>query len=84
MYIAINISHPDSKGVTEHNALVKSMTKIFSNFMAFSENPNFKFQNEIMKSLFLPKYKIKIVRISALCIEGRNLNNFLFIFWEKQ
>ena len=26
---------------TEHDALVKSMTKIFSNFVAFSENPNF-------------------------------------------
>ena len=26
---------------TEHNALVKSTTKIFSNFVAFSENPNF-------------------------------------------
>ena len=26
---------------TEHDALVKIMTKIFSNFMAFSENPNF-------------------------------------------
>ena len=27
---------------TEHDALVKSTTKIFSNFVAFSENPNFK------------------------------------------
>ena len=26
---------------TEHDALVKSSTKIFSNFVAFSENPNF-------------------------------------------
>ena len=26
---------------TEHDALVKSTTKIFSNFVAFSENPNF-------------------------------------------
>ena len=26
---------------TEHDALVKSMTKIFSNFVAFSENLNF-------------------------------------------
>ena len=26
---------------TENNALVKSRTKIFSNFVAFSENPNF-------------------------------------------
>ena len=25
----------------EHDALVKSKTKIFSNFVAFSENPNF-------------------------------------------
>ena len=27
--------------LTEHDALVKSMKKIFSNFVAFSENPNF-------------------------------------------
>ena len=26
---------------TEHDALVKSMTKIYSFFLAFSENPNF-------------------------------------------
>ena len=26
---------------TEHDAFVKSATKIFSNFVAFSENPNF-------------------------------------------
>ena len=26
---------------TEHDAFVKSTTKIFSNFVAFSENPNF-------------------------------------------
>ena len=30
------------------------------------------FQNEFMKSSFLPKYEQKIVRISALCSEGRN------------
>ena len=38
------------------------------------------FQNEFMKSLFLPKYERKSVRISALCSEGRNLDNFLFVF----
>ena len=27
---------------TEHDALVKSLTKIFKNFVTFSENPNFK------------------------------------------
>ena len=42
------------------------------------------FQNEFMKSSFLPKYEQKIVRISALCSEGRNLYNFLFVFWEKR
>ena len=42
------------------------------------------FQNEFMKSLFLQKYEQKIVRISALCSEGRNLDNFLFVFWEKR
>ena len=34
------------------------------------------FQNESMKSSFLPKYKRKIVRSSALCSKGRNLDNF--------
>ena len=33
-----------------------------------------------MKSSFLPKYEQKI---SALCSESRNLDNFSFIFWEK-
>ena len=42
------------------------------------------FQNEFMKSSFLPKYERKIVRISALCSEGRNLDNFLFVYWKKQ
>ena len=28
---------------TEHDALVKSTMKIFSNFVAFSENPNFNY-----------------------------------------
>ena len=32
----------------------------------------------------IAKYKQKIVRISALCTEGRNLDNLLFIFWEKR
>ena len=40
-----------------------------------------KLQNEFMKSSFLPKYEQKIVRISTQ--EGRNLDNFPFIFWEK-
>ena len=39
------------------------------------------FQNEFIKSLFLPKYEQKIDRISALCGEGRNIDNFLFVFW---
>jgi hypothetical protein len=46
-----------------------------------------KFQNESMKSSFLPKYELNIVRISALyCVtlKGRNRYNFWFIFWEKR
>ena len=31
-----------------------------------------------------PKYKRKIVRISALTTKGRNPDNFLLVFWEKQ
>ena len=42
------------------------------------------FQNEYLKSSFLRKYERKIVRISAMCSEGRNLDNFLFLFWEKR
>ena len=42
------------------------------------------FQNEFMESSFLPKYEQKIVKISALCSEGRNPDNFLFVFWEKR
>ena len=41
------------------------------------------FQNEFVKSSFLPKYEQIIVRISALCSEGRNFDNLLFAFWEK-
>ena len=33
---------------------------------------------------FLPKYQQKIVKISALTTQGRNPNNFLFVFWEKR
>ena len=36
---------------TEHDALVKSTTKIFSNFVAFSENPNFS-KVEFVRSFF--------------------------------
>ena len=42
------------------------------------------FQNEFVKSSFLPKYEQKIVRTSALWSEGRNLDNSLFVFWEKR
>ena len=48
-----------------------------------------KFQNEFMKSSFLPKYEPNFVRISALytycaTLKGRNPYLFWFIFWEKQ
>ena len=46
-----------------------------------------KYQNEFIKSLFLPKYEPNIVRISALycaTTQGRNPYNFWFIFWEKR
>ena len=42
------------------------------------------FQNEFMKSSFLPKYEQKIAKISALTTQGRNPDNFLFVLWEKQ
>ena len=37
-----------------------------------------------MKSSFLQKYEQKIVEISALTTQGRNPDNFLFVFWEKR
>ena len=37
-----------------------------------------------MKSLFLPKYEQKIVKISALTTQGRNPDNFSYVFWKKQ
>ena len=46
-----------------------------------------KFQNEFLKLLFLPKYELNIVRISALycaTLQGRNPYNLWLIFWEKR
>ena len=34
------------------------------------------FQNELMKSSFLPKYEQKIVMISAVTTQGRNTGQF--------
>ena len=42
-----------------------------------------KFMNEFMKSSLIPKYEQNIIRISALCSEGRNLDHLLVVFWEK-
>ena len=41
-----------------------------------------KFQNEFMKSSFLPKCEQKIVKISALTTFGRNPDNFSFVMGE--
>ena len=37
-----------------------------------------------MKLSFLPKYEQKIVNISALTTQGRNPDNFSFVFWEER
>ena len=55
-------------------------------YLTFSKKKILKvrqFQNEFMKSSFLPKYEQKIVKISALTTQGRNPDDFLFVFWEK-
>ena len=39
-----------------------------------------KFKNEFMKSSFLQQYEQKNVKISALTAQGRNPDNFLFVF----
>ena len=45
-----------------------------------------KFQNEFMRSSFLPKYEPNIIRTSTFystTLQGRNPYNFGFIFWKK-
>ena len=38
----------------------------------------------IYEDIVLPKYKQKIVKISALTTQGRNPDDFSFVFWEKR
>ena len=38
----------------------------------------------IYEVIVSPKIKQKIVRISALTTQGRNPDNFTFVFWEKR
>ena len=56
----------------------------YSIIMTFDTLKVSKFQNEFVKPSFLPKYEQKIVKISALTIvhttQGRNPDNFLFVF----
>ena len=40
------------------------------------------FQNEFVKLSFLPKYEQRDVKISALTTQGKNPDNFLFVFWD--
>ena len=42
-----------------------------------------KFQNESVKSLYLPKYETNIVRISALFCATLQVRNPYNAFWEK-
>ena len=49
-----------------------NMVKFLDSFMLIKVS---KFQNEFIRSSFLPKYERKIVRISALCSCCRNLDN---------
>ena len=37
----------------------------------------------IYEVIVSPKIRTKIVMISALTTQGRNPNNFLFVFWEN-
>ena len=77
---------------TEHNILVKTTMKIFSNFLAFSENPNCtksitfpqkltclkvrQSPNDFFKQTFLPKNE-RMNSTSQFCYL------FLFVFWKK-
>ena len=38
----------------------------------------------IYEVIVSPKIRIKIVKISALTTQGRNPDNFSFVFWEKR
>ena len=42
------------------------------------------FSEWIYKVIVSPKIQTKIVKISALTTQGRNPDNFLFVFWQKQ
>ena len=61
---------------TEHDALVKSTTKIFSNFVAFSENPNFK-----KRSLLLTYSSNSIRTEISWGLAPSLLNWFKPIYW---
>ena len=56
---------------TEHDFPVKSTTKIFSNFMAFSENPNFTYLRNT-NNLFMENGSISFVQA------GRYLDEEIF------
>ena len=58
---------------------------LFNKFPLLSYSVVSKFQNEFMKSSFLPKYERIIVKISALySTEILTMHcNVWFIFWEK-
>ena len=70
-----------SMGKSMSNKLSSPSLSSFRAFVWTSLKVN-KFQNEFMNSSFLPKYKPKIVRISALYSEGRNFDNFVHILGE--
>ena len=52
----------------------------YANFFLTETLKVSQFQNEFMKSSFLPKYERKIVKISALTTQGRNPDNFSSYF----
>ena len=75
-----------SKGI---NSIIDNKDRASSQSKIFDHNRGLKvrkFQNEFIKSSFLPKYEPNIVRISVLycaILQVRNPYKFWFIFWEK-
>jgi hypothetical protein len=61
---------------TEHDTLVKSTTKIFSNFVAFSENPKFKW------SLNFCAYSAIPISFSLSCFALDQLNWKWKLCWQ--
>ena len=65
-------------------SLAPATTEPSNIFYCYTQGKGQLISEYIYEVIISPKIRTKIVRISALCREGRNPDNFLFVFWEKQ